>query len=162
MTFGGLMSISAIRRSDETAKHQLHRMGTEDVLDTSLESPLGRLFHFGKISQVQYEAGIRFAGIALRYLETIGAPRPYGASDPPSDLLRPDDECENAKVEYDRAFEALFCDHKRRRPTMAVGSIAVHEQEPRDDFEVAMLRIGLSALADHFDHKVIPFRRRNG
>jgi hypothetical protein len=147
------------------ASGMLHRNDArgDDVLDVSLSTPLGRLSFQGKISQGEYEAGKRYADLALRYLHTIGSPHPYGDGDPPSDLLPTQDECSKTKREYDGAYEALFNNFRRQRPAKAVNYIAVYEHEPRDSFELDMLKIGLKALADYFDGmgKVIPFRPRH-
>jgi hypothetical protein len=172
LQFGGLMLRE--RRGKEKSEHehrveiasaQLHRKEAhgDGVLDVSLSTPLGRLSFRGEISPGEYEAGKRYADLALRYLQTIGSPYPFGDGDPPADLLPSDEECAKAKREYDGAYEALFNNFRRQRPAKAVNYIAVYEHEPRDSFELDMLKIGLKALADYFDGmgKVIPFRPRH-
>lgn len=143
----------------KTASQHVHRKEAvgESVLDVSLATPLGRLSFEGKISPSEYNAGKRYAGISLRYLETIGAPYPFGPGNCPADLMPSDDECARAKRDYDGAYEALFS--SGQRPAKAVKSTAVYEQ----DADINLLKTGLKALADYFEgvSKIVPFRPRS-
>src|SRR5258708_20720515 len=62
------------------AQDQPHRRQIakgDNLLDTRLESPIGRLAFKGIISTAQYDAAVTFRNIALVYLQSIGAPYPF-------------------------------------------------------------------------------------
>lgn len=138
----------------------------DQLLDVRLENPLGRLSFRGTISTEQYEAGKRYAGITFNYLESISAPYPFTQSTAFGKSIAglmetpEDDECLRRKRSYDAAFEALMA--TGQRPAKTVARVVVYEEEPRDDYDLDCLKIGLAALEKHFrgersERKIIPF-----
>lgn len=112
------------------------------------ECPLGRLAASGKISKAEYQAGVKWRTVYLGYLQSIGAPQPYGASDR-IDLS--DEDCEHFAKSHKRGCEILNALGKR--VFHAVNAIAVFE-EPESlgdlEFTAAAAQRGLAALAQHF------------
>lgn len=172
---------AAVRRGkDERIEHeqrvsagakQPHRKIArgEDVLDVRLESPLGRLNFLGKITKGEYEAGQRYREIAFDYLHAIGAPYPFVQSQAAEFTIAgvmkmpTDQECEKREREYNGAYGALF--RAGQRPAVAVKRVAVYEENPRDDYDIDLVKIGLRALSEYFTQanrvasNVIPFSR---
>lgn len=127
-------------RLDRAASMPHRKHAGDNRLDARLASPLGRLFFSGEITQPQYEAGIRYGLIGLRWLQSIDAPEPYGIELGPLD----EDLCFRRKLAYAQVRTivrdvSVCC-------ARVVDRIAIHEQEPRSDFELAILRLGLRAL----------------
>lgn len=121
-------------------------------LDQKAATPLGGLNILGIITNEEYEAGVRFAGIVMRYRAVIEAPNPApGGIDSGGRGYIPDDEAERRKAAYDAAYEAFNrieprkMRHAARKWTRAV---AVYDEDVGDGLE--SLRAGLSALAVHF------------
>src|SRR5262245_5520444 len=99
-----------------TAARMPHRKiaSGEDILDPRLEAPVGRLNFTGKISDEAYQAGIRYRGLAIRYLHAIGAPYPFAqccdAEFTISGLMRQprDAECAIWEREHNQAYSAIL------------------------------------------------------
>lgn len=102
-------------------------------------SPLARLLDTRTISQTQFNAGQRFAEIYLKYLASIGAPSPYGATEDLSER-----QCLIRKQAFREAFQKL----EAAGPVAlrAVVNVAAFEQAPVDEWDEAALKIGLDAL----------------
>lgn len=110
-------------------------------------SPLGRLFACGKISEAEYQAGVRWRESSLGYLASIEAPSPYGRGT--EDI--PDDVCERYAQEY--AIGRAILESEGKRVFHAVSAIVVYEEpEELGDFAFtsAAAKIGLAALALKF------------
>lgn len=108
---------------------------------------LGKLAHDGHISRVEYEAGARWREIYWAYLQSIGAPEPYGNS---GDSLNEfsDSRCEDLKQKYMTGVKVL--ESCGKRVLHAVNAVAVFDEpEELGDFEFTMkaAKIGLDALA---------------
>lgn len=139
---GKLVGIREYRDKYNRAGKMPHRKPAgDDRLDARLECPLGRLFFRGEITQRLYEAGVRYRTIALDYHRSTDAPEPYGSDD-----LGPIDDaiCFKRKALYKQAKMVLeevskFC-------SRVVDRIAVFEEEPRCELEIAALILGLQAL----------------
>lgn len=135
------------------ALRQPHRqMAPEDSRhDQRAETPLGCLNIIGAVPNREYAAARRFAGIVGRYRAVIDAPSVSrsiaGLMEPRRGPAEPVDYDE-AKAEYDAAFEAL--ETAGNRAACAVSRMAVHgEACPAYGFQ-ALMR-GLHSLAFHFD-----------
>lgn len=120
--------------------------------DPKAESVLGRLCLNGWITQIQYDAGVKYREIVMRYKAIIDCPRgevsmsgiivgPWGSS-----FTLDEAEIERRKSSYNAAFEYLES-HAGNMGARAVASCAVHE---RNDFIPRHLKCGLDALARHF------------
>lgn len=110
----------------------------------SNECPLGRLAASGKISREEYQAGVTWRTVYLGYLQSIGAPQPYGSDNVDLD----DDGCEQFARAHKRGCEILGALGKR--VLHAVNAVAVFEEpESLGDFEFtgAAAQVGLAALA---------------
>lgn len=113
----------------------------DNRLDARLESPLGRLFFDGEITEPQYQAGVRYREIGLRWLESCDAPEPYGAYLAAIE----DDLCLRRKIAYAQARMvlrdvALSC-------ARVLDRVAIYDEEPRGDWEIKIIRLGLRALS---------------
>lgn len=106
---------------------------------------LGKLAHDGRISRVEYEAGSRWREIYWGYLQSIGAPDPYGGE---SLNDYSDDRCEDLKRKYMTGVKVL--ESCGKRVLHAVNAVAVFDEpEELGDFEfiTKAAKIGLDALA---------------
>lgn len=108
--------------------------------DARLASEIGRLYFSGVISKDEYEAGVKYAGIALRYLETIDAPEPYGGELSSIDH----EECLRRKLSFASAQTILKAVGKRC--CIAVDRVTIYDEPLRDDVDRQALRTGLRAL----------------
>ncbi len=145
-----------------TAINQPHRKMALDPLDHRLECPLGRMRISGKITEREYDAGVRWRNIYHAWLTSIGAPSPFpSAVDSSADMVQNllddsgmDDEACEAFAQSFRAGERVL---KNLGPRVfhAVGAVAVYE-EPEElgefEFTARAAKIGLAALADYFGH----------
>ena len=114
----------------------------------SNECPLGRLAASGKISKTEYDAGVKWRTVYLGYLQSIGAPEPYGSSDR---IEMSDDDCEHYAKSHKRGCDILNA--RGKRVFHAVNAIAVYEEpETLGDYEFTSkaAKIGLAALAREF------------
>lgn len=112
------------------------------------ECPLGRLAEAGKISKAEYEAGVKWRTVYLGYLQSIGAPEPYGSSDR---IEMSDEDCEHFAKSHKRGCAILNALGKR--VFHAVNAIAVYEEpETLGDFAytTAAAKKGLAVLAREF------------
>lgn len=133
-----------------------HRRGFATAADEKLESTLGRFYVRGLITQSQFDAGIRYAGIVLDYLRSVGAPAPYGGNI--DDLT--DDQCFQAKIQFSQAREILkgaAPAGQEKAMIAAVDRLAVYGEDIKSFEEMGLLRVGLQALAH--GSNVIPFSR---
>lgn len=136
------------------AARQPHRQGIplEDVHDPAAETNFGRLMLLKHISRDQWQAGVTWRGIVLRYHAVISAPRsdalsmsgvivgPWGGS---GELSA--DAIQKRRQEYDEAFCALS--QAGNRPQRAVNHWAVYD---KGDYALTYLIRGLNALSEHF------------
>ena len=112
------------------------------------ECPLGRLAAAGKITKAEYEAGFKWRTIYLGYLQSIGAPEPYGS---PDGIIIPDSTCEELAKAHKRGCEIL--NSLGKRVFHAVNSVAVYEDSEElgnFEFTAAAAKRGLAALAKEF------------
>lgn len=123
------------------------REGTPKLGDAALESTLARLCFDGYLSEPEYHAGMRYGQIALRYLESIDAPAPYGEGDELRHLT--DEQCFQRKIVYSQTCEILRQAGKGCKT--AVDRLAVYGESPRDGREWADLKQGLRALGNITD-----------
>lgn len=122
------------------------------VLDHRAESVLGRRFLNGKITEEQYEAGIRWRDLVGRYCRVIDAPAssprsPAGALVGPSGGGREmdDDEAIRIKGAHKAASDHVI-DTVGLNALRAVSQCAVYDKTVDSE----QLAVGLSALASHF------------
>lgn len=146
----------------ERAEHNPNRRDFPDPLDPRLECPLGRLRVGGKISEAEYQAGVKWRTAYFSYLHTIGGPNPFpgavdwegsvSTGDPADHVTRVSDEdCERAAKAYKRGIAIL--ERHGKRVLHAVNAIAVFEEpEELGDFKftLAAAKTGLGALAISF------------
>lgn len=111
----------------------------DDRLDARLATAIGRLYFWGRINEAQFNAGTRYAQVALEYLASIDAPAPYGNG---FDDLN-EDEAFKRRLAYNQARHLMRTNESRR----AVDKLTIYEEVPADDREWQHLRNGLSALA---------------
>lgn len=111
------------------------------ILDELRVSEIGRLRQLGLISQVEYEAGIRYGNIMLLYLASIDAPEPYGGD---LDSLA-DDVCFKRKMDVAAAKTIL----RECGPECSkiVDRVTVYDEPTHDDEEFDLLKSGLRGLA---------------
>ncbi len=142
-------------RLDRAAQMPHRSFAGDNRLDVRLESEIGRLSFNGLITKTEYEAGIRYANIALLYLNTTDAPSPYGNE---NIAQIPDDECERRKIDMCAARHVLS---PYGRDILKVLDRVVVYDKPlplNDDSELETLRIGLRALAgESSGATIIPF-----
>ncbi len=104
-------------------------------------SEIGGLRRLDRISQVEYEAGVRYGNIMLQYLSSIDAPEPYGG-----DMgSLSDDLCFGRKMKVAAAKTIL----REYGPECMriVDRVTVYDEPTRDDHELELLRAGLRGLA---------------
>lgn len=138
------------------------RLGDLDRLSERAESPLGQLSLMrdrqdkAVISENQYQAGEHYAVLVGQYRSVIGSPRSTAGSGRSLDCdaahclvirYRALCACEERRIRYQRAFEALAT--IGRRELMAVNRVAIHGEAiaPQD---LVYLKSGLDGLARHF------------
>lgn len=120
--------------------------------DPRAESVMGRLRLNGWISEDQYQAGVKYRDIVMRYRAIIDAPResvsmsgvivgPWGGG-----MILEAEEVERRKSNYNAAFEWLEM-RSGNAGCRAVAHCAVHE---RVGFTPTHLKSGLDALVEHF------------
>lgn len=123
-----------------TACSSPHRRDFEDPLDPRLECQLGRLRVENKISEAEYQAGVKWRATHQLYLHSIQAP---------DDLT--DEQCELAVKAYERGRAIL--ETEGSRVLHAVNAICVYE-DPEElgdyQFTITAARIGLAQLAKNF------------
>lgn len=140
------MRISAFREAEDPrlalASIQPHRRGLVDPLDPKAECPLGRMRLKGRITEAEYQAGVRWRTIYHNWLRSIGAPGYEGATI--------DDELAEAIQRSMRAGEAIL-KNLGTRVFHSVNAVAVYEEELGDSevTEVAAKK-GLAALSAIF------------
>jgi hypothetical protein len=125
-------------------------------LDQRAGSPFGCLNLMGVLTDRQYRAGLRYAGVVGKYRAVIESPRATAGAgrgyDCPGDTAcghegRRACECRERKARYDAAFAALG--DAGQRAARAVARVAVYgEQCPSGALD--HLKRGLNALAVHF------------
>jgi hypothetical protein len=138
---------SALRERDredfdrvEKASRNPDRKNFPDPLDARLECPLGRLRVKGKISEAEYQAGVKWRTAYNSYINTIQNPEEHS-----------DEDCANAQKIFMRG--RVILEKEGKRVLHAVNAIAVFEEpEGLGDFEFTAkaARIGLAALAKSF------------
>lgn len=147
---------------------QPHRQGAPEALRGSerAESPLGRLSlcldETGDpiISAEQYDAGELFAAMVWAYRAVLGAPRASAAAGPGFECLvessgepaacqqDPDGcTCLRRRTAYTQAFEALA--RAGRPAVLAVKRVVIHREAILEQ-DLGTLKVGLTALAEHF------------
>lgn len=120
--------------------------------DPKAESVMGRLCLNGWITDEQYQAGVKYRDIVMRYRAIIDAPResvsmsgvivgPWGGG-----MILEAEEVERRKSNYNAAFEWLEM-RSGNAGCRAVAHCAVHE---RIGFTPSHLKSGLDALVEHF------------
>ncbi len=130
---------------DRAAAMPHRQLAGDNRLDARLEHTVGRLFFEGTITATQYRAGLRYGELVLMYLESIGAPAPYGGD---TGALQ-DDECYRRKILMAQARDilsraAVAHNIPPRQVIRAVDRVTVYSESPND---LRALRVGLSALA---------------
>jgi hypothetical protein len=131
-----------------------------DPLDHRLECLLGRLRVSGKITEAEYNAGVRWREIYLNWLASIGAPSPFPAAmtlagancQTPLGSKNFDDERCEAIAKAMRAGEKVL-KGLGNRVFHSVNAVVVYEEpEELGDFESTAYaaKKGLAALADLF------------
>lgn len=122
----------------ECASKHPHRRDAKDPLDARLECPLGRMRVFGKITEPQYQAGVKWRVVYSSYLQSIQSP----------DEMSPDD-CDIALKAFERGLKLLKGEGKRI--LHALNAICVFEEpEELGDFEFtsSAARVGLKILVN--------------
>lgn len=116
-------------------------------MENSGESSLRRLRENRKISEQEYLAGEKWRNVYLAYLQSIGAPAPYGSN--PDEIS--DQDCEQVALAYKRGVKIL--EGRGKRVLHAVNSLSVFEDpEELGDFNytLAAAKVGFSALSTEF------------
>lgn len=121
----------------ERASQNPNRRDFSDPLDSRLECPLGRLRVNKKITEEEYQAGVKWRTIYNAYMRTIRNPEDCK-----------DEECLDAQEDFRRGLKIL--EAHGNRVYHAVNAVAVYEEpEELGDFEFtsSAAKIGLAALA---------------
>lgn len=134
---------------------QPHRRSVprEVMHDPKAESVMGRLRLNGWITEIEYQAGVKYREIVMRYRVVIDAPRASEAS-MSGVIVGPwggnyeldENEVERRRANYNAAYEWLEST-AGNAAARAVAHCAVHE---RRGFIIRHLKSGLEALAEHF------------
>jgi hypothetical protein len=127
----------------------------KDRLSEKASTPLGGLNLHKIITDEEYEAGRRFAGIVMRYRAVIEAPNPSpGGMDRAGMGHMEQDEAERRKADYDAVYERGFDRIESRAMRWAarkwVKDVAVYDQSCPAGVAMEALKLGLSSLAAHF------------
>lgn len=121
----------------ERASINPNRRGFPDPLDARLECPLGRLRVGGVITEVEYQAGVKWRTVFSGYLNSIQSPDEVS-----------DDESSAAMRDFERALKLL--EGQGKRVFHALNAVCVYEEpEELGDFEFTSgaAKIGLGVLA---------------
>lgn len=150
---------------------QPHRRGlpVNARLSQDATTELGRAFLRGQITEAEHLAGQEYARRIGQYRATVCGPRAGAGSSRWSgcnpDLCRLDGgscECLRRRQDY-QEFQHVVA-MQGRRVELAVGWVVSHDRVPMKD-EIALLSIGLSALARHMRltnrQKSVGSRNRN-
>jgi hypothetical protein len=119
--------------------------------DQRAENPFGRLNLINAVPDVEYDAGIKYRDICLRYRAVIDSPNPnpaamsldrisYGGRDPIGE-----EEAIKRRNEYMRSFEAI----QGYGPRLVINSVVIFEKELQPG-DFPDLRIGLKGLVKHY------------
>jgi hypothetical protein len=132
---------------------QPHRQSVpaEKRHDQRAENPFGRLNLINAVSDVEYDAGIKYRDDYLRYRVTIDSPNPnpaaisldriaYGGRLPLSE-----EEAARRRNTYMRAFEAVT----GYGPRLVIKSVVFYEKELQPG-DLPDLRIALQGLVKHY------------
>jgi hypothetical protein len=127
----------------------------KDRLSEKAATPLGGLNILGVITNEEYEAGRRFAGIVMAYRAVIEAPNPApGGIDHQGRGHISDDESKRRKAAYDGVYERGFDGIQSRPLRWAarkwVKDVAVYDQSCPGGLPLEALKLGLSTLATYF------------
>jgi hypothetical protein len=127
----------------------------KDRLSEKAATPLGGLNILGVITNEEYEAGRRFAGIVMRYRAVIEAPNPApGGNDQGGRTFIPMDESERRTVDYNQAhnkgFAAIEDFSLRQKARKWVKDVAVYDESCPGGLPMEALKLGLSTLATYF------------
>ena len=123
-------------------------------LDQKAATPLGGLNILNVITDEEYEAGRRFAGIVMRYRAVIEAPNPApGGMDHQGRGFIDADESERRTGLYNAAyaaFNAIECHRARHLARKWVKTVAVYDESCPGGVPLEALKLGLSILAAYF------------
>ncbi len=138
------------------AAEQPHRRGlpVEARLSQDAVTELGRLSLVRLITETQKLAGEEYARRTAAYRAVVGGPPGTARSsflagcNPDSCSYDPDGRCECRRrvTEYQELFQVV--NQCGRRVEMAVKRVVAHNEAP-DAWELALLSLGLTALAAH-------------
>lgn len=118
--------------------------------DQKAEDPFGRLNLASFVSDLQYDAGVKFRAIVRRYRAVLRSPSP----NPPAltldglkygEPIISDEEAIRRRDEYQRAFEAIN-GHRQR---VILNSVVIFDK-PLDRTELPQLCAALNDLVVHF------------
>jgi hypothetical protein len=121
----------------ERASQNPNRRDFSDPLDSRLECPLGRIRVNKKITEEEYQAGVKWRTIHKAWKDSITHPEELT-----------DEQCEQAQEAFRRGLKIL--EAHGNRVYHAVNAIVVYEEpEELGDFEFtsSAAKIGLAALA---------------
>lgn len=132
---------------------QPHRRGVpaDKRHDQRAENPFGRLNLINAVTDAEYDAGIKYRDICLRYRAIISSPNPhptvvcldgrrYGSG---AELTAA--QIKTRRDEYMRAFEAI----EGYGPRVVIKSVVIFEKELQAG-DLPDLRAGLKGLVKHF------------
>jgi hypothetical protein len=127
----------------------------KDRLSEKAATPLGGLNILGVITNEEYEAGRRFAGIVMQYRAVIEAPNPApGGNDHGGRGFIDEAESERRKSAYDGVYEQGFNAIESRSLRWAarkwVKDVAVYDESCPGGLPMEALKLGLSTLATYF------------
>src|SRR5207344_2261074 len=140
----------------ERAAHMPHRRGLgEQSSDPAAESELGRMRLRGEVSEPEETAGYVYARMWRGYVATLDSPRDAGLGHGqssacigcPAPLSRKFCICDLRKRIYAEASRVLVSTGRGVAPV--VHAVVILDL-PCNLWDVAMLRLGLSALALHY------------
>lgn len=131
------------------------RMGVhpDDVRSQLAGSTFGRLYLQGIIVRKQYDAGMMFGRLVIRYQRIMGIPSANPRSASLSDFIGGSSSCEAPMDEAQvmrtrRDYEDMFCavtEYKEGRQYMAALKTVILQDQPCTD--IGSLRCGLNLLA---------------
>lgn len=132
---------------------QPHRQSVpaEKRHDQRAENPFGRLNLINAVPDLEYDAGVKFREVSVRYRAIIDSPNPspgaisldglvYGGRAPISD-----EEAIRRRNDYMRAFEAI----EGYGPRVVIKSVVIFEKELQPG-DLPDLRSALQGLVKHF------------
>jgi hypothetical protein len=119
--------------------------------DQRAENPFGRLNLINAVPDIEYDAGIKFRDIYVRYRATIDSPSPYPRAISLDRLLKgprqpiDPEEATRRKTQWRLSLNALGSDREK----IVLNSVLIYEKN-LDQGDLQYLRVGLKNLVAHY------------